>query len=1478
MSDINSQNLSGSVMVVGAGIAGIQASLDLANSGYLVYLVEQKSAIGGIMAQLDKTFPTNDCSMCIVSPKLVECGKHINIDLLMMTDILGVSGEAGNFKVKILERPRFIDMNKCTACGECSKACPIDVSNRFDEGLRDRKAAFKLYPQAMPSAFAIDKRGTAPCKATCPAHVSIQGYIALINKGKYREALELFKEAHPFPAICGRVCHHPCEKICTRGDLDESLAIQYLHRFIADEDLKNETPYVPGITEKRNEKIAIVGAGPAGLAAAYFLALQGYSITVFEKLPVAGGMMAVGIPAYRLPRDILNAEIRTIQAMGVEIKTGVTFGMDITLNSLKDEGFKAVFLATGLHLSRKLNVEGEDQAGVLKGVDFLRDAALGVKVSVGRKCIVIGGGNVAVDVALTAKRVGADDVTLVCLEKRHEMPAWDYEIAEALEEGVKIVNSLGPKRFLGKDGQATGVEFMRCTSVFDENKAFNPRYDENDLTALDAETVIVAIGQAADLSFAEKEGIITRRGGLENDPMTHQTPVEGLFIGGDVSYGPKSVVEAVESGKKAAESIHRYINGLDIKKGREEDWSYLKPDIEGEEKRHRISMRSSSLDTREENFNEIALGFSVDESRNEADRCLKCGICSECYQCVDACLAGAVNHNMLPVERTVDVGAIVLAPGFTPFDPTAFDTYNYSSHPNVVTSMEFERILSASGPYEGHLIRPSDHREPKKIAWIQCVGSRDINRCDHSYCSSVCCMYAIKEAVIAKEHSHDPLEAAIFYMDMRTYGKEFERYYVRAEQEKGVRFVRSRIHSVTPVEDDSLLIRYVTETGEIGEEIFDMVVLSVGLSPNSDIVELAETLGVELNEHKYAETTTFDPVSTNKNGIFICGVFQGPKDIPQSVMEASAAAAVSGQILAPARGTQTRTKVLPPEIDFSGQEPRIGVFVCNCGINIGGVADVPAVRDYAKTLPNVVHVEDNLFTCSQDTQDKMKNVIKEKGINRVVVASCSPRTHEPLFQDTIRDAGLNKFLFEMANIRDQNTWVHMNEPAKATSKAKELVRMAVAKAQLIEPLQMMTLDIKHSILVVGGGVAGMEAAIGAAEQGFEVYLVERNPELGGIAARLRSTWKGEDIGEYLKDLIQRVKGHPLIRTFLETTVKETSGIIGNFRTRLVSTKDGSSDTVLDHGAVILAPGGQEYRPTEYLYGKHPDVLTHLDLDQAIMSGDERIAGAGCAVFIQCVGSRTTERQYCSRICCTHSLESALKLKELNPDMNVYILYRDIRSYGFREDIYIKARERGVIFIRYDLDHLPGVTSEDDGALRVKVRDHVLGRDMLITPRLLILASAILPNDNKKLCELFKIPVNADGFLIEAHMKLRPVDFASEGMFMAGLAHYPKPLDETIAQAKAAVARAVTIVSKKGIEVGGVVASVDPDKCGVCVTCVRTCPYSVPRIGAEGYAVIDPASCRGCGACVAECPGKAITLYSFTDRQIMAKAGALLEAA
>ena len=862
----------------------------------------------------------------------------------------------------------------------------------------------------------------------------------------------------------------------------------------------------------------------------------------------------------------------------------------------------------------------------------------------------------------------------------------------------------------------------------------------------------------------------------------------------------------------------------------------------------------------------VPLAYKIDRSL-----CIGCGLCEK------ACLAQAIFYDDKPRLTTLDVGAVVLAMGNEVFNPGGIDIYN-SNHPNIVTSLAFERLLSASGPYKGHLMRPYDRDTPEKIAWLQCIGSRDINKAVNSYCSSVCCMYAIKQTIIAKEHVETPLDTAIFFMDMRTYGKDFDKYYTRAKDEKGVRFIRARVHTIDPVENGNLRLRYVSENGELQEEIFNMVVLSVGLTPSKDAKELAKRIGVELNEHQYAKTKGFTPVSTSRKGVFVCGSFQGPKDIPQSVMEASAAAAEAAGSLSESRWTLTKTKELPPEKDFSGEPPRIGVFVCNCGINIGGIADVPAVREYARTLPHVIHVEDNLFTCSQDTQENIKKVIEEKGINRVVVASCSPRTHEPLFQETISEVGLNKYLFEMANIRDQNTWVHMNQPEKATAKAKDLVRMAVAKAAYVEPLSQVILDVTPAVLVVGGGAAGMEAALGVANQGYQAYLVERSNQLGGVALQLYSTWQGEKVAPYLNDLIGKVQHNDKIRIFLETQVTHTTGTIGSFISTLIGNNDGKN-TIVRHGAAILATGGKEYKPTEYLYGKHPGVLTHLDLDHELTAGSDLLTHAKLAVFIQCVGSRTKERPYCSRVCCTHSLESALTLKKMNPDMKIFILYRDIRSYGFREDLYKEAREKGVKFIRYDLENPPVITADNSDTLSLTVTDPILQRSLEMNPDLVILATAILPNENKKLFEVFKVPTNAEGFLVEAHAKLRPVDFGSEGLFLAGLAHYPKSLDESIAQARAAVSRTMNIVSKEGILVGGVIASVTPERCAVCLTCVRVCPYGIPRIDSEkGHAVIEPAECHGCGICVSECPGKAITLKHFTDEQINAKTDALFQAA
>jgi len=799
--------------------------------------------------------------------------------------------------------------------------------------------------------------------------------------------------------------------------------------------------------------------------------------------------------------------------------------------------------------------------------------------------------------------------------------------------------------------------------------------------------------------------------------------------------------------------------------------------------------------------------------------------------------------------------------------------------PNVLTSLEFERILSASGPTMGHVIRQSkDKREPKKIAWFQCVGSRELNRCDNSYCSSVCCMYAIKEAVIAKEHVGDDLDCAVFFMDIRTPGKEFERFYDNAREKHGIRFIRSRVHTVDPVADtDDLQVRYVTESGEMVTETFDMIVLSIGMQTSPQVIELAQKLKIDLTEGSFCQTSAFEPVATSRKGIYVCGAFQGPKDIPQSVVDSSAAASAAGEILVAARNTRTRKKEAVPETNVVNERPRIGVFVCHCGTNIAGIVDVPAVAEYAATLPYVEFATNNLYSCSQDTQENMAKIIAEKKLNRVVVAACTPKTHEPLFQETLINAGLNKYLFEMANIRNQDSWVHKNNPDLATKKAKDLVRMAVHKAALMAPLKEAELEINPTAMVVGGGIAGMAAARSLARQGYETHIIEKDTRLGGQARNINRTAAGDSVQQKLAGLIAEIQKNEKIHVHLETEITQVDGFVGNFESTLAS--NGKQET-LEHGVAVMATGAAAFKPEEYNYGNDPRILTSLELDRRFIEKDARLKALKTAVFVQCVGSREPQRPYCSRVCCTHSVDNALELKKLNPEMDVFVLYRDLRTYGERELLYKKAREAGVIFIRFSLENKPEVLVEG-GKLLVRVVDHVIGRLVEIETDLVSLATAIIPNQAGKLANFFKVPLNADGFFVERHAKLGPVEFATDGVFLCGLAHYPKPIDESIAQGQAAASRAVTLLARKTISTSGTIAETSPTMCSECGVCVSVCPYSAPSFAEDGpftgRAQINPVLCKGCGLCAASCRSGAIHLKGFDNDQIFAQIFALNKA-
>jgi heterodisulfide reductase subunit A2 len=844
----------------------------------------------------------------------------------------------------------------------------------------------------------------------------------------------------------------------------------------------------------------------------------------------------------------------------------------------------------------------------------------------------------------------------------------------------------------------------------------------------------------------------------------------------------------------------------------------------------------------------------------------------KCTICQSVCKTNAIDFNQTAEKMEVKVGAIILSPGFEPFDPKLREDYGYGKYENVVTSLDYERLLCATGPYEGEIRRATDRKHPHKVAWIHCVGSRQVIPGGKSYCSAVCCTYTQKQVILTKDHDSDT-ECTIFHNDVRSYGKDFERFYQRAEKLPGVRFIRSYTSVGREIPGSkNVTVRYATSDDGVKEEEFDMVVLSVGLNPPADFKSLATKFGIELNNHGFCQTNPINPMQTSRPGIYISGAFQGPIDIPESVVTASGAGSQCGELLGYRRGKLAKERVYPPERDVSKEEPRVGVYVCHCGANIGRIVDVPSTVEYALTLPNVAHAEESLFICSTDAAQRLSNSIREKGLNRVVVAACTPRTHEPLFRDTLREAGINQYFYDMANIREHCSWVHSKEKEDASQKAKDIIRMAVARAAHLEPLQEFDLPVNKKALVVGGGLSGMSSALSIAGQGHEVFLLEKESDLGGVARRIHYTLEGLDVQAYLRDMVRRVYQHPQIHVYTGATIIEASGYVGNFLTRV---KSEGRVIEIKHGATVVATGADEYKPTEYLYGTDDRVMTQLELEERIAKRDESVLNSQTMVMIQCVGCRQEDRNYCARICCSHSIKNALKLKEINPGMDVCILFRDIRTYGFREDYYREAANKDVRFIRYEADQKPQVEPvEENGrsVLRVTVTDPILGTELGIDADSLVLAAAVIPSaGSKEVAAQFKVTLNPDGFFQEAHVKLRPVDFAAEGVYLCGIAHYPKHITEAVSQAYGAAGRALTLLSHDTVTASGSVCEVDESKCVSCGACITACTYGAIEFyeTPQGRkARVNPVLCKGDGLCNTMCATGAIVLKHYTDEAIM----------
>jgi len=847
----------------------------------------------------------------------------------------------------------------------------------------------------------------------------------------------------------------------------------------------------------------------------------------------------------------------------------------------------------------------------------------------------------------------------------------------------------------------------------------------------------------------------------------------------------------------------------------------------------------------------------------------------DCGVCKEVCKAGAIDYDQKEITEELDVGSIILSPGFETFAPQLREEYGFGIFPNVVTSLQFERMLSSSGPFKGEVKRPSDGKHPKRIAWLQCVGSRD-EPSGRSYCSAVCCTYATKEAIIAKEHAPGT-DAHIFFIDMRTYGKGFEEYRTRAEKEYGVVYHRCRVPNIEedPKTQD-LIMNYRDETGSTKRERFDLVVLSVGMQTPDDLKALAKKLGVDLNEFGFAATPALEPMTTSREGIFVAGALQSPKDIPDTVSQGLGAAAKATEGISSERGTLAAVESFPPEKDVNAEEPRIGVFVCHCGTNIAGVVDVKEVARYIRTRHDlgVVFADTGLYTCSADHLKHMKEIIDERQLNRVVVASCTPRTHEPLFQNTLKESGINQHLFELASVREHVSWVHRSDPKKATEKAKHMVLMAVEKVRRAEAVHKEPAKVTHSALIIGGGLAGLTVAAELSSQGFETHLVEQEAELGGNVRNIFHLLSGEDPQKYLKNLISKVMSDPKVQVHLTARVRDVEGFIGNFRARIENKRGELQEVAV--GAIVVATGAKELVPTGYFgFGTDPRIITQLQLDRVLHEGN---LDAKTVVMIQCVGSREdTGRTYCSRVCCSEAVKNAIEVKKKRPDANVFVLYRDLRTYGLNEQHYKRARELGVQFIRYENEDKP-VASVVDGRLRVEVNDHNLATRFILRPDLLVLSAATIPSGtNLELAQILKVPQTEHGFFMEAHAKIAPLSFTAEGIYMCGTAHSPRFMDETITQALGAAQKAVEVLSKETVSLEGIPVYIDADRCTGCGYCEAVCPTKAIKINAHtGKAEVTEVLCKGCGACAAACPSGVPSPRGFTKDQIFTMVDAALE--